>query len=123
MTNRQELAALALRHVEAFARGDVPVIMADYADDAKIVTAMGVLDGKAAIEEMFASNLGPGGFFSPETSRTSFTPPVVVDDEVAVVYWQTVTDSVRIAGGIDTFVVRDGKIALQTASGEAVPLA
>lgn len=118
---RDELAALALRHVEAFRDGDVATIMADYADDAQIVTSQGVVAGRAAIEEMFTGAFA-SDLFSPQSSTTSFEPPVVVDDEVAVVYWKTVNATHRIAGGIDTFVVRNGKIMLQTASGEPIPL-
>ncbi|SCW38735.1 SnoaL-like domain-containing protein [Sphingobium faniae] len=119
--SREQLAKLALRHVEAFRDGDVPTLMADYAEDAKIITSGGVVDGYAAIEAMFSTNLA-SDFFSPTKSKTTFDPPVVVDDEVAVVYWKTVNETHRIAGGIDTLVVRDGKIALHTASGEPVPL-
>jgi hypothetical protein len=118
---RDELAALALRHVEAFRDGDVATIIADYADDAKIVTSAGVIEGRAAIEEMFATNLS-SDFFSPAKAKTSFEQPIVVDDEVAAVYWTTVNETHRIAGGIDTLVVRNGKIALHTAGGEPIAL-
>lgn len=118
---RKELAKLALRHVEAFRDGNVPALMADYAQDAKIITSGGVVDGYAAIEAMFSTNLA-SDFFSPATAKTTFEPPVVIHDEVAVVYWTTVNETHRIAGGIDTLFVREGKIELHTASGEPIAL-
>lgn len=119
---KDDLYTLALRHVEAFRDGQVDVLMADYAEDAKLVTSMGIIEGKAAIEEMFSTNLA-SAFFSPTTSKTTFAPPVVVTDEVVVVYWTTVNATHRIAGGSDTLQVRDSKIIAHTASGEMLELA
>ena len=115
------LYQLALRHVEAFRDGKVDVLIADYADDARLVTSMGTIEGKAAIEEMFATNLA-SDFFSPATSETTFEPPVVVNEEVVIVYWATVNATHRIAGGSDTLVVKNGKIIAHMASGEAIEL-
>lgn len=119
--SRKHLSALAERHMKAFCDGDVPTVMQDYAADARIITSQGVVEGAAAIRAMFEQNAS-SGFFANDVATTTFETPIVLDDEVAVVYWKTVNGAERTAGGIDVFVVREGKIVLQAASAEIVPV-
>ena len=43
-----------LRHWHAFGAGDIEAIMADYADDAVLITPDGALKGHAQIRSLFA---------------------------------------------------------------------
>ena len=89
-------------HIAALGEADVEAIMADYDDDAVLMTNLsGLLVGKAAIREMFA-NVKLTGFVQTQ---------LLVEGDYAFVVWKA--DQVR--SGSDTFVVRAGKIVLQTA--------
>lgn len=91
-------------HMSGLVAGDVERAVADYADDAVMITAgMGTAEGIEAIRQAF-SMIPPGMFAGfEETER-------VVVGETAMVTWKT--DA--LAFGTDTFVVRDGKIVAQT---------
>jgi ketosteroid isomerase-like protein len=92
-------------HIAALAAGDVEAIMEDYDDDAVMMTNIaGVIVGKVSIRELFA-NVKVTGFAQTELH---------VEGDYALVIWKS--DQVRL--GADTFVVRDGKIVLQTAAVE-----
>jgi hypothetical protein len=78
-------------------------LMADYHDDAVFISNLsGTVVGVAAIRPMFASASGA----IPGFERTSEH----IDGDVGYVTWK----ADGIAFGTDTFVLRDGKIALQT---------
>jgi ketosteroid isomerase-like protein len=90
-------------HLETLQAKDLDGIMADYADDAVIITNVGgVVNGLDAIRGMFSAVELPGF----ESSL------VHVEDDYAFIVWK----SDGVAFGTDTFVVQDGKITLQTAA-------
>jgi ketosteroid isomerase-like protein len=89
------------RHGAAAAANDLEAIMADYAEDAVLISPRhGVLRG-AEIRT----------FFERPSDMTGFEViTLLIDQEVAFFTWKT--DAVPF--GSDTFVVRDGRIAVQT---------
>ena len=89
------------RHGAAAEAHDLDAIMADYAEDAVLISPRhGVLHG-AEIRT----------FFEQPSDLTGFEViTLLIDDEVAFFTWKT--DAVPF--GSDTFVLRDGKIAVQT---------
>jgi ketosteroid isomerase-like protein len=91
-------------HLDALVAGDVDRVMADYADDAVMITAgMGTAEGTEALRTTFS--MIPTEMFSGfETTE------LVVSGETAMVTWKT--DGLSF--GTDTFVVRDDKIVAQT---------
>jgi ketosteroid isomerase-like protein len=89
------------RHGAAAQANDLDAIMADYADDAVLISSRhGVLRG-GEIRAFFEDPNDLAGF----EVITLF-----IDEEVAFFTWKT--NSVPF--GSDTFVLRDGKIAVQT---------
>lgn len=91
-------------HVAALLAGDLDEIMADYAKDAVFISNLGgVLKGVDAIRPLFAATGVLSGF---EISAEH------IDGEVAHVTWA----AEGIPFGTDTFLVRDGKIVVQTAA-------
>jgi ketosteroid isomerase-like protein len=89
------------RHGAAAEANDLDAIMADYADDAVLISPRhGVLYG-AEIRR----------FFEQPSDLTGFAViTLLIDDNVAFFTWKT--DAVPF--GSDTFVLRDGKIVIQT---------
>jgi ketosteroid isomerase-like protein len=107
-TNTTE--AVLDRHLQAFGAGNLDGILADYADDAVIVTPMGTLKGKEALKPLYV------GFF------TEFAKPGVkfemgkkmTNGNLAYITWSGETADNVYHAATDTFVIVNGKITHQT---------
>jgi ketosteroid isomerase-like protein len=102
-------------HIMALIGGDMVKLMADYADDAVLLTLDGGFVGKAAIQAFFEGTLKgmPNLEFSPGQTA--------VEGDTLLVTWSAESETVSIPQGVDTFVVRDDKIQRQTAWSPVVP--
>jgi len=106
-TTRQVLE----HHLNAFGAGDLDGILDDYADDSILISPDGALKGKQAIRVFFESVLASP--FKPGTYRFTMDTMHVVDDVVFMV-WHANCASADIVFAADTFLIKDGKIAVQT---------
>ena len=96
-------------HFEAVASGDMERLLADYSEDATILTGQGVLEGHSGVEEFFTLALRslPGAQFAIiDTTYSS---------DAALVHWTAESGAGRINDGVDTFVFKDGDIHVHTA--------
>jgi len=90
------------RHLDALAAGDLEGLLADYADDAVMISGPEPIRGIDALRKVF--------------ERTTANPPKIEEDlrvvegDFAYLTWH----NDRLSFGTDTFVVRDGKIVCQT---------
>lgn len=101
------LAVLA-HHMQAIGEGDLDAILADYAEESTLFTPDGPLRGLEAVRAFFAGmmeTLPPGFMEAFEMLRQDG------DGEVAYIVWRA-GDFAPL--GTDTFIVRDGKIVVQT---------
>jgi len=100
----------------AFQRGDVKTVIGMYRDDAVIITPDGSLKGAAinammvALFEEFAQ---PGVTFEL-ISRAA-------EGDVANFVWRARTNKTEYDFCAETYVLKDGKIAVQTFSGQMRP--
>ena len=104
--------ATLLHHLTAFGGGDVDEILADYTDESILITPDGALRGLAEIRplfENFVKLLPPGADFQMIKQ--------VAEGELAYIFWNAESESVSIPLGTDTFIIRDGKIVVQTFAG------
>lgn len=97
-----ETERVVRRHIEAGKLGDATVIPRDYADDAVIVMSGTATTGVGAIQEVFE------GLYARTPLELNYTTQIFEND-VGYVVW-----TYENLTGSDTFVVRDGKIAVQT---------
>jgi hypothetical protein len=97
-----------LHHRDALLNGDFPALMADYADDAVLLTMDSAFAGKAAIQGFFVNSMS-----SLPNLKLSFTGHVVHGDLVLVT-WTGDSDVATIPHGADTFIIQDDKIRRQT---------
>ncbi len=96
--------AVVDHHLEALRAGDVDGVLGDYADDAVLITNLGgVVKGRDALRAAFGAAGGLPGF-EPVASH--------VEGDLAYITWKMT----GITLGTDTFVLRDGKIVMQTAT-------
>jgi ketosteroid isomerase-like protein len=95
-------------HMAALESGDISKVMADYADDAILILPDGAVVGKPAIQAAF-ENMIQG---SP---NIKFTSQDIVEGDTLLTIWSAESDTATMPQGVDTFVIRDGKIQRQTA--------
>ena len=100
-----------LRRWQAFEAGDIEALMADYAEDAVLITPDGALKGHAQIRSLFAQMFT--NTFPPDKTSLNVAKQVV-DGEIAYILWWGSSFYYNIPLVIDTFVIRDGKIVAQT---------
>jgi ketosteroid isomerase-like protein len=107
----EQTEKILLRHWQAFGAGDVEAIMADYAEDAVLITGDGVLKGSAQIRSLFAQIFAD--MFPPASTSLNLTRQVV-EGEIAYILWSGSSAYYDAPFCTDTFVMRDGKIVTQT---------
>jgi hypothetical protein len=103
------------RHVAALSAGDLDALLADYAENALVLTPSGEYRGRAAVRELFAKLLEALPEVALEAQVTAFA------DDALLLHWTADSLLNRIPDGVDTFVFQDGAIRLQTISCTLTP--
>jgi ketosteroid isomerase-like protein len=97
-------------HLNCFAQRDLAGILSDYAPDAVLFTPDGPLRGTGAIRPLFETLLAefgkPGADFRMQQQ--------LVEGDYAFITWTAQTADRHYELGTDTFVIRDGKIVVQS---------
>jgi ketosteroid isomerase-like protein len=103
-TPQETLAA----HWDALASGDLRHLLADYTEDATILTGQGVLEGHSGVQAFYTNALEslPGAQFAVTGAAYS--------NDAALVHWTAESGEGRIDDGVDTFVFEGGNIRLHT---------
>ncbi|WP_156689097.1 nuclear transport factor 2 family protein [Mycobacterium sp. Marseille-P9652] len=102
-------------HGKALAAADLDEIVADYADDAVVITPAGAARGRDGVRGAFATLLAdlPNARWNLKNQ--------VFDRDVLFLEWAADSDLSRVDDGVDTFVFRDGMIYAQTVRYTARP--
>jgi uncharacterized protein (TIGR02246 family) len=95
-------------HGQAFGAEDLDEILADFADDAVVITPAGVNRGKDAIREAFRQ------LFADLPNAAWDVKTQVYQDNVLLLEWSADAEQARADDGVDTFVFRDGLIQAET---------
>ena len=95
-------------HAESLGAGDLDGIVSDYSDDAIFITPDGTLRGKDGIREAFTKLL------SDLPNANWELPTQIYEDDILLLEWKAESANTKADDGIDTFVVRDGLIRVQT---------
>ena len=95
-------------HAQALGAGDIDEIVADYAEDAVVISPSGVLRGPDGVRAAFTQLLAdvPNASWDLKTQ--------IYEGDVLFLEWAADAGSTRTDDGIDTFVFRDGMIRVQT---------
>ena len=95
-------------HAQALGAGDLDEIVADYADDAVVITPAGTMRGKDGVRAAFTQLLSdvPNADWNVKTQ--------IYEGDLLFLEWVADSASTRVDDGIDTFVFRDGLIRAQT---------
>ena len=104
-------------HLTSFGAGDLEGVMSDYTEDSVIILPGAKLEGLEAIEGLFVALIGefskPGMVFN--------MGDVAIHNNVAYITWTAETADNVYGLSTDTFVIEDGKIAVQTVTVAATP--
>lgn len=103
--------AVVEHHLEALKAGDVEETLADYTDDSVLIVPGAVLKGLGAIRPAFTQACET--LFKPGTFQFELES-LDVEGEIGFITWHATFEAGEATFGTDTFVVRDGKIAVQT---------
>ena len=98
-------------HLAAIMSGDTTMVLDDYTDESVLMTANGTVRGLEALRATFDGFFA--GLFAPGTFEFTMDQADVCGD-VAFIAWHADCAAGKVRLGTDTFVVRDGKIAVQT---------
>ena len=104
-------------HLKAFGDRDMDAILADYTEESVLLTPDGVLKGykqlQPAFEGLFTEFAKPGANFEMKQR--------IIEGNVAYIVWSAETADNIYELATDTFVIRDGKIAVQSFTPKVVP--
>jgi uncharacterized protein (TIGR02246 family) len=114
MSTRQVLD----HHLQALGSGQVDEILKDYTEDSMLVIPDAAIKGRAGIRSAFDGFVA--GIFKPGTYDLTMDT-VRVEGDVAYVIWHAKCASADVTFATDTFIVRDGKIAVQTFAAKIDP--
>ena len=103
-------------HATALVAGDVEEFVADYDDDALIITARGVLRGRDGVRAFFIDMLGQLPNASLQVRTQTF------EGDVLFLEWTAMSDKAQVRDGVDTFVFRGDSIGVQTVHCTVEPL-
>ena len=103
-------------HAAAVAAGDVDEFVADYDDDALIITPRGVLRGRDGVRAFFTDMLGR----LPNPSLDVVTQ--TFEGDVLFLEWTATSDKAQVRDGVDTFVFRGDGIGVHTVHCTVEPL-
>lgn len=104
-------------HLSSFASADLEATLADYTEDSTLLTAGGAFRGIDQIRAFFTAAYAE--FNHPDTRLT--LKQRLIDGECAFVVWDGETSKNTYEGASDTFLVRDGRIKVQTFAGKISP--
>ena len=97
-------------HLQCFGSGDLDGLLADYTPTSVLMTPQGILRGPAELRSFFSAVIGEFG----QPGTTFEMKKVLVDGDCAFIFWEAETAANRYEAATDTFVIRDGRIAVQT---------
>jgi hypothetical protein len=93
-------------------------MIADYSDDAILITLSGVYTGPQAIGGALRHLMRAMPNMKPVDSPTGF---LKIEGDTLLLRWSTESEKGMIKDAVDTIVVKNGKIWRQTTSFEIVP--
>jgi ketosteroid isomerase-like protein len=105
-----------MRRMQAIMDGDIDAMMSCYAEDAVLFMTNRVLHGYDEIRTLFAAGFGSGNYSGLAIELSQ----LVVEGEVVYAVWSAKSASFNTPFGTDTFIIRDGKIAIQTSAAQVV---
>ena len=117
-TNVSSATQVFDHHIDALIKGDLDELVSDYTESSLVIAGEQVAKGRKAIGEFFGGFLS--GLLKPGTYKLGVDVKHVEGD-IVYVLWHAKCQPADIVFAGDTFVIRDGKIAVQTVAAKIEP--
>jgi hypothetical protein len=104
-------------HIRCFHQGDIDGVLDDFSPEAILFTPSGTLRGRSEIKSLFQNMMAEFG--KPGSSDTVHT--AIFDGEYAYLVWSAETADNYYELATDTFVIREGKIVMQSFVAKITP--
>ena len=117
-TQVSDTAQVLSHHLRALGSGKLDEVLDDYVEDSVLITPDGPIKGLRGIRAAFEGFLS--GLFKPGTYELALDARHV-DGQAAYILWHAKCASADIVMGTDTFIVKDGKITVQTYAAKVDP--
>jgi hypothetical protein len=98
-------------HLQAFGAGDLEELLKDFTEQSVLIESKGTHRGLSELRAFFAPIFQ--GLFRPGSYDFTMDRSTVERD-VAYAVWHSRNEGADVSLGTDTFVIRDGKISVQT---------
>jgi ketosteroid isomerase-like protein len=105
-------------HLQALGSGQVDEILDDYTEGSVLILPDATVKGRAGIRAAFEGFVA--GLFKPGTYEFALDT-IRVEDEVGYIIWHAKCASADVLFATDTFIVKDGKIVIQTFAAKIDP--
>jgi ketosteroid isomerase-like protein len=102
------------RHLGAIAARDLDQLIADYTEASVLITPDATFQGLEGLRGFFAAALN---LFTPEVMADFMISKQEVAGEIAYLFWSA---GPKIPFATDSFLIRDGKIMVQTFTAQIV---
>lgn len=107
-------------HRAALAAEDWEAVRCNYNENAVVITDQGLLQGAEAITGALQQLAAVFGGSSPTVDDESVVP-LPEDGELVRLLFHVATECLAIGDGVDTYLIREGRIVGQTAHGVPTP--
>ncbi len=113
----KQTEAVLVHHLQAFGAGDVDEILKDYTEDSVLILPDATVRGFDGLRQAFTKFVTE---ILPAGSPFEMKKQEIVGD-IAYIFWAASSAKYDVPLGTDTFVVKDGKIVVQTFAGQIIP--
>ena len=110
---------LVSRHLGEFGAGNMEGLLADYTNDAFLMTPNGTIRGKDELRKLFEGLFAEFG----QEGVTFNLAHQSCDGNICQIVWDAETPDNSYEFATDTFVIEDGKIVAQTLAAKVTPKA
>lgn len=115
-TALQSPEQILLSHLQAIGTGNLDLLMQDYTEASVFITPSGVYKGMGQIRGEFERLLAA----YPPGSTFNLIQQTLEEDYIYLI-WSGESEHLQIPFATDTFLLKDGKIRLQTFAGQIIP--
>ncbi len=109
--------AVLMHHLGAFGERKIDEILTDYTAESVLLSTMGEVVGADALKPVYEGLFAEFGKKGVKFEMVK----MIVEGEIAMVVWTAKTPDNHYEWATDTFIIRDGKILLQTLAAKVTP--
>ncbi len=113
VTHAEESGDVLQHHLSAFLQNDLSALMVDYSDESILITPDRNYTGLEEISGYLADLMG---HFPKNASEIEVTR-VFIKDYLVYITWRGKSQTIEVSFATDTFIIKAGKIKVQTFAG------